>query len=366
MIAFRSDAAAEELLRWGWVAGSSAGVMWDLDSWDALSARQEQLARDLGALTVLPFTLSIRAGMYLYAGKCAEATFLVDQAQDVTAASENLRFRNASLLVAVFRGDEPEARRLIDAITKDSTKRGEGAAFATASWAKAFLCNALGQYEDAFSAASDALKDPNDFVYSGWAAVELIEAASRTGKPDKANRALEQLIERTDASGTDWALATQARSGALLADTEKAEALYREAIERLAPTRARFELARSRLLYGEWLRRQRRQRDARDELRRAYELFREFGMVGFADHAAAELRAAGEAVQERAVDGRLGLTPQEARIATLASQGSTNQAIAEQLFISAATVEYHLWKVYRKLGIKSRAQIANKLQLGRS
>ena len=141
----------------------------------------------------------------------------------------------------------------------------------------------------------------------------------------------------------------------MLADAEKAEALYREAIERLAPTRVRFELARSRLLYGEWLRRQRRQRDARGELRRAYELFREFGMAGFADHAAAELRAAGEAVQERAVDSHLGLTPQEARIATLASQGSTNQAIAEQLFISAATVEYHLWKVYRKLGIKSRA-----------
>ena len=119
----------QELLRWGWVAGSSAGVMWDYDSWDALTARQERLARELGALTILPFTLSIRAGMYLYAGKCAEATFLVDQAQDVTAASENLRFRNASLLVAVFRGDEQETRKLIDAITKDSTERGEGAAF---------------------------------------------------------------------------------------------------------------------------------------------------------------------------------------------------------------------------------------------
>jgi DNA-binding CsgD family transcriptional regulator len=362
MIAFRSDdPPVQELLRWGWVAGSSAGVIWDHDSWDALTARQEQLARDLGALTILPFTLSIRAGMCLYAGKCAEATFLVDQAQDVTAASENLRFRNASLLVAVFRGDEPEARKLIDAITKDSTERGEGAAFATASWATAFLCNALGQYEDAFSAATDALKNPNDFVYSGWAAVELIEAASRAGKAEEAKPALEKLIERTQASGTDWALATQARSRALLADTEDAEALYREAVERLAPTRVRFELARSRLLYGEWLRRQRRQRDARDELRRAHELFLEFGMVGFADRAAAELRATGETVQERAVDRRLDLTPQEARIATLASQGSTNEAIAEQLFISAATVEYHLWKVYRKLGIKSRTQIANKL-----
>ncbi len=165
MTAFRSDEVpVQELLRWGWVAGSSAGVMWDYDSWDALTARQEQLARELGALTILPFTLSIRAGMYLYAGKCAEATFLVDQAQDVTAASENLRFRNASLLVAVFRGDEQETRKLIDAITKDSTERGEGAALSVASWATALLCNVLGQYEEAFSAATDALNDPNDFV----------------------------------------------------------------------------------------------------------------------------------------------------------------------------------------------------------
>ncbi|HUC13089.1 MAG TPA: AAA family ATPase [Acidimicrobiales bacterium] len=362
MIAFRSDdLPAHELLRWGWVAGSSAGVMWDYDSWDSLTARQEQLARELGALTILPFTLSIRAGICLYAGKAAEAAFLVGQAQDVTAASENLRFRNASLLVAVFRGEEREARELIDAIKKDSAERGEGGALSVASCATALLSNVLGQYEEAYSAAMDALKDPNDFVYSGWATVELIEAASRVGKAEKAKPALERLIERTEASGTDWALATQARSRALLCGTEEAEALYLEAIERLIPTRVQFELARTRLLYGEWLRRQRRQRDARDQLRRAHELFLEFGMMGFADRAGAELRATGEPVQRREVDSRLGLTPQEARIATLAAQGSTNQAIAEQMFISAATVEYHLWKVYRKLGIKSRTQIANKL-----
>lgn len=362
MIAFRSDdAPAEELLRWGWVAGSSAGVMWDHDSWDAVTARQEQLARDLGALTILPFTLSIRAGMCLYAGKCAEASFLVDQAQEVAAASDNLRFRNGSLLVAVFRGDEPDARKLVDAITRDSTERGEGAAFATAFWATAFLCNALCQYEEAFSAATDALENPNDFVYSGWSMVELIESASRTGRAEEAKPALETLIERTDASGTDWALAVQARSRALLADSEDSEALYREAIERLVPTRVQFEVARSRLLYGEWLRRRRRHRDARDQLRRSYELFVDFGMDAFANRTAAELRATGEPLLKHSVDTRLGLTPQEARIATLAAQGSTNPEIAEQMFISSATVEYHLWKVYRKLGIKSRTQIANKL-----
>ena len=362
MIAFRSeDVPVQDLLRWGWVAGSAAGVMWDYDSWDALTARQEQLARDLGALSLLPITLNIRAGPCLFAGRVAEAEFLVDQAQNVAAASESQRFRNASLLVSVFRGEEPEARKIIDAITKDSAERGEGLALAVASCATALLCNVLGQYENAFSAAMEALKDPNDLVYSGWAAAELIEAASRTGKSEQAKPVLEQLMERTEASGTDWALATHARSRALFADNEEAEALYLEAIERLVPTRLRFEVARTRLLYGEWLRRQRRQRDARDQLRGAHELFLEFGMNGFADRAAAELRATGEPVQKREVDSRLGLTPQEARIATLAAQGSSNQAIAEQMFISSATVEYHLWKVYRKLEIKSRTQIANKL-----
>ena len=367
MTAFRSDEVpAQELLRWGWVAGSSAGVMWDYDSWDALSSRQERLARELGALTILPFTLSIRAGMYLYAGKCAEASFLVDQAQDVTAASENLRFRNGSLLVAVFRGDEPETRKLIDAITKDSAERGEGAALSVASWATALLCNVLGQYEDAFSAATDALNDPNDFVYSGWASVELIEAASRAGKAEKAKPQLEQLIERTDASGTDWALATQARSRALLANTEEAEALYLEAIERLAPTRLRFEVAGPDCCT-----------ESGFDVSAGGETLATSCAVPMSSSSSSEWSgspiappqncARPEKPFKRAVDRRLGLTPQEARIAALASQGSTNQAIAEQLFISAATVEYHLWKVYRKLEIKSRAdreQAASPRHLG--
>jgi len=360
------DAPNQDLLRWGWVAGSTAGVIWDHGSWEALSARQEQIARELGALTILPFALSIRAGATLYAGNCAEASFLVDQAREVSAASENLRFRNASLLVAVFRGDDIEARKLIEEITKDSAARGEGAAIVTASWAKAFICNALGQYEVAYSAATEALKDPNDFVYSGLAIVELIEAASRVGKEDEAEPYFSRLVERTDASGTDWALAVQARSRALLATTEDAEALYVEAIDRLVTTSVQFEVARTRLLYGEWLRRQRRQKDARIQLRKSHEMFMQFGTLAFAERAAAELRATGEPVQKQATDTDYDLTPQESRIATLAAQGLTNPAIAEQMFISSATVEYHLWKVYRKLGIKSRTQIANKLMRGDS
>jgi DNA-binding NarL/FixJ family response regulator len=228
-------------------------------------------------------------------------------------------------------------------------------------WATAVLCNGHSQYEEAFRAAREALEDPNDLWYAGWAAVELVEAASRTTRAEQAKSAFDRLVESTDASGTEWALAIQARCRALLADGEEAEALYQEAIERLVPTRLRLDVARTRLLYGEWLRRQQRQRAARDQLRRAHELFLEFGMSGFADRAEAELLATGERPRKRTTDTRADLTPQEARISELAARGATNQEIAEQLFISLATVEYHLSKVYRKLGIRSRTQLANTL-----
>jgi DNA-binding CsgD family transcriptional regulator len=360
--AFRDDdVGVDEQLRWSWVAGGAAGVIWDYENWDLLTAREERLARDAGALTVLPITLSIRAGVRALAGDVAEAGFLVDQVQVVTDASDNRRFPNAALLVAAFRGEEREARQLAGAITEDSSARGEGLALAVASWATAVLCNGLGRYEDAFRAATDALEDPNDLWYSGWAMVELIEAASRTGKPKQAQPALEQLVERTDASGTDWALATQARCRALLSGVDEAEALYREAIDRLLPARLRLDLARARLLYGEWLRRQSRRVDARNELRTAYEMFTDFGMNAFGERARIELQATGEHARKRSV-GTLGqLTPQEEQIARLASDGHTNREIATQLFISPSTVEYHLHKVFRKLGVTSRTQLARRM-----
>jgi DNA-binding CsgD family transcriptional regulator len=360
--AFRADdVGADERLRWSWVAGGAAGVIWDYENWDVLTAREERLARDAGALTVLPITLSIRAGVRALAGDVAEAGFLVDQVQVVTDASDNRRFPNAALLVAAFRGEEREARQLAEAITEDSSARGEGLALAVASWATAVLCSGLGRYEDAFHAATDALEDPNDLWYSGWAMVELIEAASRTGKPGQAQPALEQLVERTDASGTDWALATQARCRALLSGVDEAEALYREAIERLLPTRLRLDLARARLLYGEWLRRQSRRVDARNELRTAYEMFTDFGMNAFAERARIELQATGEHARKRSVDTLGQLTPQEEQVARLAAEGHTNREIASQLFISPSTVEYHLHKVFRKLGVTSRAQLARRM-----
>ena len=197
--------------------------------------------------------------------------------------------------------------------------------------------------------------------YAGWATVELVEAASRTGNTEKTKPALEQLVDSTDASGSSWALGVQARCQALLSEGDQAEGLYQQAIEWLLPTRLRFDLARTRLLYGEWLRREQRPRDARAQLRTAHELFSEFGMDGFAQRARAELQATGEKVREHTVETRYDLTPQESRISELATQGATNQDIAAQMFISPATVEYHLCHVYRKLGIRSRTQLAHTL-----
>jgi DNA-binding CsgD family transcriptional regulator len=359
---FQSDeVGAEERLRWSWLAGGTAGALWDYDSWDALTARQERLARDVGALSLLPDTLGARVGVCLFAGDLAGAGLLVDQVQVVTDASDLARFPYAALALAGFHGDEQHARHLIEKTNKESLTSDEGLTTTVSSWAMAVLCNGRGKYEESFRAAKDATRDTNDIWYWGWGAVELIEAASRTNRAAQAKPPLDRLTESTDASGTDWALAVQARCRALLIDGKKAEALFQEALERLLPTRLRLDVARTRLLYGEWLRRQHRQRDARDQLRLAHGLFTDFGMLGFAERAAAELLATGERARKRTVETRFDLTPQETRISELAAQGATNQDIAGQLFISTATVEYHLTKVYRKFGIRSRTQLATML-----
>ena len=360
--AFRGDdLSTEDRLRWSWVAGGTAGFIWDHETWDLLTARQERLARDVGALSVLPITLSTRVSMCLFAGDAAAARSLADQVRIVTDASDNRPIPNPPLFIAAFHGDEAEVRRLTEIITREAQSKGEGLALTRGQWATALVCNSKGRYEEAFRAAKEAVNDPNDFWYRGWATVELIEAASRTNRVEDACSALQKLAEGTDASGTEWALAVQARSRALLSEGAGAEALYKEAVDRLSPTRLRTDLARSQLLYGEWLRRRKRQREARDQLRAAHELFVQSDMRGFADRAEAELLATGERARKRAVDTQVDLTPQESRISELAAEGATNQDIAERLFISSATVEYHLSKIYRKFGIRSRAQLANML-----
>ncbi|MCW2963118.1 MAG: helix-turn-helix transcriptional regulator [Actinomycetia bacterium] len=363
LTAFGNDEiGTEEGLRWLWLAGRAAGYIWDYENWDALTRRQVRLARESGALTVLPLTLSTRAGVELYAGNLADATSLIAEANAITDATDSRNVPYAPLALVAFRGREPDASRLIQTTTEDFLARGEGMGLTLAQWATACLHNGLARYDVALAAAEQAAEDPHEVWFSPWTMVELIEAATRSGQNDRAAGALEVLTETTRASGTPWAQGIEARSRALLAEGEVAETLYREAIHRFGPTRLRVDLARTHLLYGEWLRRERRRIDARTELRTAHELFSEFGMEAFAERARVELEATGERARKRTVDTLGDLTPQEAQISRLAAQGHTNREIAAQLFISPSTVEYHLRKVFRKLGVKSRTQLANRLR----
>jgi DNA-binding CsgD family transcriptional regulator len=360
--AFHGEAVTnEERLRWAGLAGLAACFIWDYDSWDVLTARQVEVATDAGALAVLPLTLSTRAGVQAFAGKLAAATSLVEQVEAVADATDTRTARYAAVAVAAFRGREQEGRELIEADAKDFAARGEGLGVTVTQWGMAALYNGLARYDDAFAAADAALEDPHDLWLSPGATVEFIEAASRTGRAEAAAAALELLAEGTSAGGTVWGAAIEDRSRALLSEGVAAEALYRAAIDRLAPTVLRLDLARTHLLYGEWLRRERRHVDARLQLQTAHELFTGFGMEGFAERARVELRATGGHARKRATATSDDLTPQEAQIAELVAQGRANLEIAAQLFISPSTVEYHLHKAFRKLGVKSRTQLARRV-----
>jgi len=365
--AFRGQGvAAEEGSRWTWLAGRAAAFIWDYDTWDTLTARQLEVARDTGTLTalargeltVLPLTLSTRAGVHMFAGELSVAASLIEQVEAVADATDIRSASYAAVMLAALHGREDEARELIDANAKDFASRGEGMGVTLTQWAAALLYNGIARYDDAFVAADAALEDPRELWFSPWATVELIEAASRSGRAAAAAPALERLAEGTSASGTVWGAAVEDRSRALLSEGPVAESLYRDSIDRLAPTRLRFDLARTHLVYGEWLRRERRNVDAREQLRVAHGLFTEFGMEGFAERARIELRATGEHARKRAPETSNDLTPQEAEISRLVAQGKTNVEIAAQLFISPSTVEYHLRKVFRKLDVKSRTQLA--------
>jgi DNA-binding CsgD family transcriptional regulator len=262
----------------------------------------------------------------------------------------------AWLLVGAWRGVEADAMDFINAGLENPAARSEGRVLALAGYAGAVLNNGLGHYEAAMGSARRATDD-GDFGYSSAALPELVEAATRSGKAEVASAALPRLQERTRAAGTDWALGVLARSRALLSEGDEADALYREAIERLERTRIRVELARARLLYGEWLRREGRRVDARGQLRTAHEMFSRFGAEAFTERARRELLATGETVRSRTEGTRDVLTPQEAQIARLAADGQTNPEIGAQLFISPRTVEYHLRKVFSKLDINSRREL---------
>jgi DNA-binding CsgD family transcriptional regulator len=356
--AFSSDElSSEDGIRWLWLACRTAMDLWDDESWFVLSARQVKLARDAGALTVLPLALNLQAGIHIFAGQFAAAEAFGEEARAVSDAIANPDVPFARLNLAGWRGQQGETSRLTAAGDRDAAARGEGRTIGVGKYVTAVLFNGLARYDDALAAARQATEYPEDLAFFTWGLVELIEAAARSGEADLGADGLRRLSEMTRASGTDWALGVEARCRALLSDGEAAERLYRQAIERLERTRVRVELARAHLVYGEWLRRERRRLDAREQLRTAHKSFTQFGMEAFAERARVELEATGEHARKRTADTLDDLTPQEAQISRLAADGSTNQEIAAQLFISPSTVDYHLRKAFRKLGVKSRHQL---------
>jgi DNA-binding CsgD family transcriptional regulator len=353
---FRHGGGSDENTRWLWLACRIAGDLWDDETWHALTTSEVQLARDAGALTILPYALTYRAIVDVHGGEFAAASTLVDEADALASTTGNPRLAYASLALTAWRGQEHRAVELFEAARQDALQRGEGITITTASYAAAVLYNGLGRYQEALAAAQDA-SELDELGLFGWTLVELIEAAARSDESAAAALAFQRLSERTRLSGTEWALGIEARSLALLSDGEDAEDLYLEAIERLGRSRIRGQFARAQLVYGEWLRRQGRRVDARGPLRAAYELFAAMGAEAFAERARRELLVTSERARSRTPDTRNQLTAQELQIALLARDGLSNPEIGGRLFISPRTVEYHLHKVFGKLEISSRTEL---------
>jgi DNA-binding CsgD family transcriptional regulator len=355
--AFRNGSIApEDELRWLWLACHAAIVTWDYDGWDALSARQLQLCRDAGALTLLPIALSSRIGVHLNAGDLAAARSLVRELEEITAGAGTQLPPYGAVALAGWEGSEERALRLIEESSREVAARGEGMGLTFIEWVTAVLHNGLDQAGAALAAARSADAHPEELWSTLWLH-ELVEAAARAGDADRARDTFIRLADMTQVSGTDWALGVEARSRALVTDGPAAERHFREAIERLGRTRLRVALGRSRLLYGEWLAGASRRAQAREQLRLAHETFSSVGAEAFAARAERALRAAGERVRERPVEREPGLTSREAEIARLARDGFTNPQIGARLFLSPRTVEYHLHKVFAKLGVSSRNQL---------
>ena len=341
--------------RWLWLACRLAQDLWDDELWHVLATCGVRLARETGALHLLPNALNYLAAFNVHSGAFAAAAALTDEVDSITQATGIPPLRYSAAMLAAARGDEAPA--LFEWSRRNLTERGEGSGLGQLWRLTALRHNAHCHYGEALAAARHACEHEDVMVYS-WAQVELIEAAVRSGRQDEAAAALDHLSERTQASGTEWALGIETRCRALLSDDES---LYRESAERLARSRAAVELARSRLLYGEWLRRENRRIDAREQLRTAHQMFSRMGAAGFAERARRELSATGETVRKRTVETVDELTTQEAQVARLAAQGQTNPEIAALLYISPRTVEYHLHKVFSKLGISSRRELRKAL-----
>jgi DNA-binding CsgD family transcriptional regulator len=356
-----SEASLEEVLRWGWVATAAAVTVWDFETCLAIADHEVEVARDSGALAVLAVGLNVFAQAVALSGEFGKASLLIAEADAVTEATGTGVLPYGALVLAGLRGREAEASALIDATIAEAAAAGQGTAVQYARWASAILLNGLGRYDEALAAARDASDDAPELFVSAWALSELVEAAARSGQTEVAAGALRQLGEHTRASPTDWGLGIVARASALLAEGKEAEGLFREAIERLDRTLVRSERARAHLLYGEWLRRENRRVEAREQLRVAHDMLAGIGMEAFAERARSELSATGGKVRKRTAETRDDLTDQERQIAHLARGGLSNPEIGARLFLSPRTVEWHLHKVFGKLGIRSRRELSNAL-----
>jgi ATP/maltotriose-dependent transcriptional regulator MalT len=355
----------DDVVRWGFQVGGVRSVMWHEDAIEVYE-RQARLVREAGALGELPIHLQALALERAWLGDLLGAERLMAESESISAAIGNQVPPFALLRILALQGREAEAAPLIEAVVHHGTARGQGIAVMVAHWAAAVLYNGLGRHEEAAAAAREVVTHGVLPWLTMWARVELVEAAARAGETDLARAALDGLAATTQPAGSDFALGIEARSRALLADGEAAEASYREAIARLGRTRRRPELARAHLLYGEWLRREARLAQARAQLRTAEELFAEIGMDAFAKRARGELAGAGAKPRQRAVEAYEGLTPQEQQIALFARDGLTNVEIGGRLFLSPRTVEWHLHKVFAKLGIRSRRQLRGALEASES
>jgi DNA-binding CsgD family transcriptional regulator len=337
--------------RWLWLGCRLAQDLWDDELWYVLATRGVRVARDTGALSLLPNALNHLAALNVHSGAFATAASQIAEVETLTSATGLPPLLYSTGMLSAARGEQEQP--LLERALQNGMERGEGSTIGGYWWFTALLRNGNGQYGEALAAAQSACEH-EDVMWYGWAQAELVEAASRSGRPDEAAAAFERLSERTRAAGTEWALGVQARCSALLSDDETR---YQESIERLGSSRAVLELARSRLLYGEWLRRENRRADAREQLRAAHDSFNRMGALAFAERTRRELLATGETVRRITPDTRDALTPQEVQIARLAGDGHTNPEIGARLFISPRTVEYHLHKVFRKLDVSTRREL---------
>jgi DNA-binding CsgD family transcriptional regulator len=365
LAAFHEEGWSRENLAWWWLACQLAMDSWDNDGCEAIARALDRVARESGGLLVLPFALNYNAAHQVFRGEFGVAEQLLQEAASVTTATRNVPLADFSVLLYAWRGDRQRTDAVRATLIEVGTARGEGLAVEVAEWAGAVLGNGLGDYAAARSAAERAYEQ-HGFGFDGWVLPELIEAAVRSDDRPAAETAFERLIERSRNSTNEWARGVEAAARALLTDGPEAESHHLEAVDRLGVSGIRVLHARAHLNYGEWLRREGRRIDAREHLKAALGAFETMGADGFAERARRELRATGETVRKRTDDTRGDLTPQEAQIARLASDRLTNPEIAAQLYLSPRTVEYHLRKVFQKLGISSRKELAAALPSSKS